>query len=354
MDLIFGEIGTVTRVLEIVTVGIYRDLSNVISASQKLDSGIFSIVAVVLKYLITFLALYSIASLIAGRIGVDRKFALAASLAVMAVAAATVANPSEMMKNVDDRIGKYLGALSDGSVRGYVPTLIKGIHPIEEVIKVTWYPVDYVTNKIPSNVTVPTLSPGLKSTEVDVSWIKTVFAIIFAALLVYLVSKFSKVAALIVASIYVTPIFGVTTDMQSVITTIIASIVGAYFLISRKLIPLSIYPISIAIVLIMYLIQPPVNVLTVVLSALIIATLYPMFYLMSVAFYGVEEIVEKREKLGMKVKPKKYLEEQTGYWDIDYAAFVMTVVFAALIAIYGVNLIGLGTYAGFIYYILRS
>lgn len=331
--------------LKVLTLGAYSDLSNILSQFNGGGAVAEPIVigATVFKWILITASIFAIVRFLSSKL----QFSLLgqAVLTIVALVAVMlfIATPFELYNTVEHRVAPFFNAISSNDKIDYTPTLLYGTSMLGKMSATTAQLFGRINSYLPSNVSVPSFENGFSIQEASVSWIATVIDLLLISVIVYLISKFSNIAAGVIGTILLMAVLGVGANTMGVILSIILSVAAIYFLINTVKI-LTVYPLSVLLILLAYIFQPPVNILVILLSAVCIMLMLPVFYLVAYMIYGAGELVEKREKLGMKKRPVKYVEEATGEWDVGYTAILMTLLFSAILALYGPSMIGMGTF----------
>jgi len=136
------------------------------------------------------------------------------------------------------------------------------------------------------------------------------------------------------------------------ITILAAGLLASYAL--RKFGIASLLPIGISLSAAVSALQLPKWLALLLLTASMITVLISIFYIAGKAVSVVGSVKEKRAKWGMKVKPKKVLEEEAGEWDAAAVAIVLTFLFLASVTLFGATAVGLGTFAAMLVTAFRS
>jgi len=335
----------IDEVLRIVTLGAYFDLSSILIGFREATSAEpIVIAATVFKWLLIVASVYGIMELVSRKFDFPLLYRVVATAIVLVVIMLFVTTPFETYDLVESRVAPFFTALADTNVQEYTPTLLTGVSIIGQALSSTKVVFGTVSSFIPTTVSVPTFEGGLTTQEADISWVATIINLLIVGLAIYVLSRISYTVAGVVGAILLMSAIGVGETTMGVLFVLLVSIAAIVILSKTRYRIFIVYPLSAILILSAYIVQPPTNVLVIILTAVTVMLLYPVFYALAYLIYGAGELVEKREKLGMKRKPTKYVEEMAGEWDVTYTAFVMTMLFSAVLALYGPTMLGLGTF----------
>ncbi|RLI84683.1 hypothetical protein DRP07_00230 [Archaeoglobales archaeon] len=333
------------QLINILSLGSYNDLNSLISTTETNTAAtVFAWVLTVLKWGMAAFAIFSILRYVLDKLGFTPVMAVILTAIAMVGIFAFYNTPWNDASIVQSKVSGFMHAMNNTAVN-YTPSLIQPIiaamtGPISAVNS----SIGYLNSSLPSNLTVPTIQGrSIASTTVNTSWIAWAIFIAIVALAIYIISRFNRLIAGIVAVVLFMVALSIPDDLiASVITIIVCA--GLAYVLFRHVKILSAYPIAIAILTLAYMIQPPQAVLILMLIAVFIISLLPFFYGVGALLYGVGEIVESRERFGMKKKPKKVIEEYAGEWDPVMIALVLTLFFTGVIVLFGASLSGFGIF----------
>jgi len=324
----------IAEAIKVLTLGTYSDINLLLSPSPNNTSTVLAMLIIVLKYALLATAIYAFTSRFT-----SSKNAVMVTAAALLVAV-IITQPWTQGNEISSRISMLQNGFADNSEVKFNPTLLKS-WPAKDVIGFTSAALGSVYNATSSLKSATTI----KTPFMEIDWIYYVVLIIVSALAFYVLKTYSKLLAISVPAIMVMMLIGLPLQLVVAIILVIVLAVVAYYL--QKLHPvLSIYPAVFAALVIISLISIPTNVLIALLMVLMFISLIPVFYLVGILLAGFGKVVEEREKLGMKIRPKKLIEETAGQWDPIAVAIILTALFVVVLAIFGANLYGIGTFVG--------
>ncbi len=346
----FESIPALDNALNIVTLGIYKDLLSLIPQHASPSSIALAWIVLIARYALAGVAIY----LVANRF-LDRKLSLMV-VAVALVAIVAVTQPWSLAGEMAKRMGGFESAISSAKMVDYDPSVIKAFEPIFDGVNYANSFMHGIRENV-SNIKVPILDVrngkiGLES--VSFGWIYYVLAFAIILLTFYFVKSVSGKLAFALVMAEVGLLLGIGTNLISIILICFALAYMAYLLISKGYIVVSVYPIVVIALLVLSLFEIPKGLLVWILLILMYLVLIPMFYLIGWLIAGFGEILEGREKFGLKVKPKKVLEEQVGVWDELAIAIVLAGLFMVVVGVYGLNLVGIGTFTALSIMLFKS
>lgn len=344
----------IDEVLRIITLGAYSDLSKVVSGFLGIPSAeIIVFAATLFKWLLIIGSIYGVVELISRRFEIPLTYKIAATGVVLLIVMLFITTPFETYDVVENRVAPYLAAISSTDKIEYTPTLFTGITMIGQALSSAKTIFGTINSFIPTSVGVPSFENGFNTQQADISWVATIIDILIVALAIYILSRLSYTVAGVVGAILFMSAIGVGETTMGVLFTLFVSFTAIILLAKTRFRIFIIYPLATMLILIAYMLQPSVNILVIILTVVTVILLYPEFYALAYLIYGAGELMEKREKLGMKRKPTKYVEEMAGEWDVAYTAFIMTILFSSVLALYGPSMLGLGTFFTIFFSIVR-
>ena len=343
---------TIEYAINLASLGTWADLSSILqNAPHEPSATALAWALAILKWGLLFSALFFFFRTVCDRLGFTSLVALilsAAALIPILLFYNTPWNDADIMAG---RISAFMHAFEED--RDYVPSLYRAVNLTTVPIKMLNGSISGVVSSLPKNGTIPVVSgqqglPAITTAEVDLSWLGVAIYLALAAGIAYVLLRLSKLLAGLAFFVILAVAMGFRED---IIASVVAIVLCAYLtlLLVRserwsKFRFLACYPLAVIVVLILYILQPPGWILTPGLIVALVLTLFPLFYVVGIAFYMVGEVLERREKLGMKVKPKKVIEEQAGEWDPVMVAVLLTAIFIAAVSLFGLTLSGLGVF----------
>ena len=339
------SIGILEEFMKVLTLGTYSDLSTVLKTFSGAEAGTPIVVAAtVFKWGLIVLSIYAVVHFVASRLNFTRLFELAVTAAIVVAVILFIATPVETMEVVKNHVSPFVAALSSSKQVDYTPYLLNKTLYLGKILELTSNAFDSLNAFVPSSISVPTMQKGLQPQSVSIAWLPFLIDVVIVIAVVYVISKLNSMVAAVAGLILLLSVVKIDTTSASVLFALLLSAVAMYVLVRIGAYPFLAYPIALMAILVLYLVQPPVNVLSLCLVLITVMTLYPLFYVFAWLLYGTGELLEKREKLGMKKKPVRYVEERAGEWDISYTAFLMTALFSTIMAVYGLTFLGIGTF----------
>ena len=343
------SISLIEKGVNFLTFGSYSDLSSLLTPStQEPSAAIFASILVVVKWFLLLVAIFIFWKIACDKLGFTAVVALALTGASVMAILLFYNTPMHDFDVLQSRASGFIHAFNNESTN-YTPSLIQPLLAYTEMpINFTNNTLMAARNAVPGNITVPVIQsngalPSISSTSVNTSWVGWLIYLLLIALSIYIISRFSKLLAGLVAFI----IFGLAINLpdKTIACTIIIVVCAAlvYVLIGRFTI-LAAYPAAIIMLTLAYMLQPPQYILLTLLTSSLILSLLPVFYAFGYILYAAGEIVEGRQKLGLKTKPKKVIDEVYGQWDVNAVAVVLTLLFVVITILFGISLQGLGTF----------
>jgi len=300
---------------------------------------------------LTGIAIYIVSSKILDRFGYDSQLALLFTAGVI-VLAAIFTQPWNIAEDLSVRLGGFERAIGDVNPVNYTPTLLKSF-PFNYTIGSVYYGVSLLDQSLEGlrNATaittqVPDIGSDYKVTMTTISfdWLYYVIVFIIIAITFYVLKHFNRYVAIVAVGIEVALLLGISANLVVTLLLIALFVIASAWLIKKGYVVWAIYPIIVAVLLTLTLVSLPKGLLVIILSVLLYLSLIPIFYAIGLFIAGVGELVEHREKFGLKVKPKKVIEETAGEWDAIAVAVVLSGLFLASIALYGATILGIGTF----------
>jgi len=345
------------QALSYLTLGSYGDLTSLLApTTPEATASAFAWGLTALKWILLCLAIFLFWRWVCERLKLIDLIPVLLTVATVIVALWFYNTPWNDAETIAMRVSSFSNALSSTSVN-YTPSVL------QPMINLTKMPVDFiddtlktVENSIPKNITAPVIQgdgslPTIGSSEFDTSWLRFLVYALLSFASIYLLSRISKVLAGVIAAIIFLLAINISNDTIACIILIIACLAAIWLLRKTKI--LIAYPLTVIILCLAYILQPPQNILLLFLIAAFVVSLLPIFYGVGAGLYTAGEILEAREKLGMKLKPKKAIEEYAGRWDVNAVAIILTLLFVAIIGLFSVSLSGLGTFLAISVALLR-
>jgi len=348
------------QILTVITLGLFSDISHLIPPQADPTSTLIAYLVVIARFAIAGVAIYLVASKILDRLGYDPAMAILIVAGVLIVIA-LITHPWVIAKDLSDRLGGFERAMNDYRPVKFTPTLLRS-PPFNYTIGSVYYGVSMLNRSLEQlksatslKMTLPDVGSGYRITTktVTFNWIYYLITFVIIGLTFYILKSVSKWLALTVVGVEVALLLGISAGLVVTIVLIGLFVVASVYLIKSGYVVWSIYPIIVAVLLALSLISLPKALLIVILSVLLYLSLIPVFYAIGWFIAGVGELVEQREKFGLKVKPKKVIEEQAGVWDEVAIAVVLSALFLVSIALYGATILGVGTFMALSLMILR-
>ena len=351
-DFVFAPL---EELLNLVTLGAYHDLSTILSQYEgSTTADIIVVFATFFKWFLIIASILGVVKIIGDRLGIPVSYQVIATAGVVLLINLFIITPFETYDIIHKRVAPFFTSLQKTETLAYSPSLLGGTSMLGEYISYSSNMFKLVNANLPGNVSIPTLQQGFPTQTIDISWLSVLIDLLIVGLIVFVISKLSKKVAFVVGSVLLMSVFGVGVETMGLIISIAIAGVMLVTLMRTEYAIFAIFPAGVISILVIYLIQPPVNVLVVILTALIVVLMYPVFYLIAYFIYGTGELLEKREKLGMKKKPVRYVEEAAGEWDVAYTAFIMTLLFSSVLALYGLTFLGVGTFLTIFFALVRA
>ena len=343
---------TAEYAINLASLGTWSDLQLQLQNTSPEPSAIaFAWILTVLKWALLFSALFFGFRIVCDRLGFTSLAALIVAVLALIPILAFYNTPWNDADIMASRISAFMHAFEED--HHYVPSLYRAVNLTAVPIKMLNGSISGVVSSLPKNGTIPVVSgqqglPAITTAEVDLSWLGAAICLALAAGIAYVLLRLSKLLAGLAFFVILAVAMGFRED---IIASVVAIALCAYlaFLLVRgerwsEFRFLACYPLAVIVILVLYILQPPGWILTPGLIIALVLTLFPLFYVVGIAFYMVGEVLERREKLGMKVKPKKVIEEQAGEWDPVMVAVLLTAIFIAAVSLFGLTLSGLGVF----------
>ena len=339
----------ISQALNILTLGSYHDLSNLLVPVQNPSATVIAWGLAAFKWTLLAIAIFILFKAVCDR------FKLKVFVPVVLTAVAVVAiffvyntpwNDAEIMST---RLSAFSNAFTNDPVN-YTPSImIHAINLMKAPIDLVYSGINTTMQAIPDNITAPAIQggklPTITSTNYDTSWLGFVVVIVVVGLIAYVVSRVSALASAILLSVSFLVLIGVnSTTVACVVLEFVFAVLAMYLAMhssTRFLVP---YPLSAMIIVAAYLIQPNKAVLVTMLMSAFILSLFPVFYSLGILLYAVGELVESRERIGTKIKPKKYIEEYASQYDPVMVAIVLLLLFTGVIVLFYLTAPGLGVF----------
>lgn len=343
--------------INLLTLGSYNDLSQLLSPSTDVTTTIFAVMLTVLKWSMLVIAIILFWKFICDKIGLTTLVVLLMTAASVVAILVFYNNPINDVSTVQTRVSGFINSFNSSNYN-YTPSIIEPvISTVEIPVNMTENVLKFASNATPENVTVPTIQPGdrlptLTTTSVNISWIGWLIYIVIILISIYILSRFSKIIAAVVAFI----IFALAISMPN--TTVASTIIiivclALIYVLLKRIRIFALYPASAILLVLAYVLQPQQNILIIMLIACLIMCLLPVFYIFGYAVHVTGKFIEERGKLGMKKHPKKYIEEVAGEWDVNAIAILLTMIFVSVVILFGISASGLGTFLALTFGLLR-
>lgn len=338
--------------INVVTLGLYGDISSMFTGSETTtEMQVVAAILTVVKWILLFMALYFISRWICRRIKLTNFVVLAVTIIAVALICVFYNNPMNDYEVISMRLSSLAEAMSTNiTFKPDIVSVMSGVNL-----------TGYIDERIPRNITVPVFTssggvPTITMQNADVSWLRVVIYLLIILVALIVITKVSRVLGGLIAVLGIGAILNFSNDvMVTILLSLILIVVVStiIFRFSRNRFVIA-YPIGLLVVLACYLIQPPSSILIPLLILALLLMLFPVFYLFGALIYMLGEVVEGREKLGMKVKPKRVVEEKVGRWDPVAVGIVLTSLFTLILVLYGVSIQGLGVFLTTSFGLLRG
>jgi len=341
------------QAISIITLGIFADISDLIPSHSDPSSLALAWVIIIARLGLATLAVFAVTRKLIPQ------FSIPITLGVLAILVAFT-QPWTLAEETATRIGGFEKAMSDTTVVSFTPHLLL-FEPTRMVFSKVYDGVNMLQVAFSSlkNITsvqmqVPDVEDyKLTMNTISFDWMYYIIALGIILASFYVLKHVNKYLAVAVAGIEIALLFGISSNLVVTITLIGLFLVLAIYLFKKGYYVVGLYPVIVAVLLVLSMVSLPKNVLLLILMVLMYVSLIPVFYLIGLMFAGFGSIVEHREKLGMKVKPKKVIEEQAGEWDALAVAIVLSGLFLVSIALLGANVFGLATFVGLTMLVLK-
>lgn len=354
----FEIINYLNKIIELfvscVTLGLFKDIVNILPKSDSPASLALAWAVTVARYAIVGFIIYAVTRRYIGRYAI-----LATAIAVVAMVLVT--QPWTTVNEVAERFGGLDAVMKDYSLTRYSPSLLK-VGYINNSLNLAYNYTESLEKAVVSaknasyiKINVPHIENNtLTFRTVSLEWIFYLITLVAIFLVFYILKHLNKYIAVIVASSLFAMFFlGISTRLIFDIALVLALILAAWYVFKFAKV-LAIYPIVVAVMLLLSLVELPKFYLFITLVALMYLTLIPVFYAVGIAVAEIGEVIERRDKFGMKVKPKKVIEERAGVWDKFAVAVILSAVFLIAIVLFGANIYGLMTFIGIVASLFRS
>jgi len=352
------KLASINEIIEwfvnLITLGLFKDIINLLPESNNPASLALAWSLHIARYVIIAFIIYSIAKRVLHR------YALLVT-AIATVLIVVLTQPWIAVEETAERISGVDAIMKDYSPTKYKPSLLSvnvvnnTLNTIYSYAEVVESSVAVVRNATSIKVGIPYIENyTVKFKQVSFEWLFYLLTLIAIFITFYILKHLNKYLAVVVAlSLFAIFLLGVDVKLIFTIALILALFLSAWYVFKHVKI-LAVYPIVIAIMLILSLIELPKLLLFCILISLMYISLIPVFYVIGSVIAEVGEIIERREKFGMKVKPKKVIEERTGEWDKLAVAIILSAVFLVAIVLFGANMYGLATFIGLTISLFRS
>jgi len=340
--------------INLITLGLFKDIINLLPENNNPASLALAWALYIARYIIIAFIIYSIAKRVLHR------YALPVA-AIATVFIIVLTQPWIAVEESAERIGGIDVIMQDYNLTKYEPSLLtvdvinSTLNMFYNYTKVVESSVAVVKNITSVKVGVPYIENyTVKFKQVSFEWLYYFLILIAIFLTFYVLKHLNKYLAVVVAlSLFAIFLLGVDVKLIFTIALILALFLSAWY-IFRYVKILAVYPLVVVIMLTLTLIELPRLVLFCILISLMYLSLIPVFYVIGSVIAEAGEIIERREKFGMKVKPKKIIEERTGEWDKLAVAIILSTVFLITIFLFGANVYGLITFIGLTISLFRS
>jgi len=337
-------------IVSIMTLGIYNDISNLIEPTSNPSSSAIAYAITIARVVFAGVTTFVILRKLCDRFKLNERIVIFGTVAMVIVYIA-ITQPWVVAEDLSNRIGGFTEALSDYDVVEYSPTLLNTF-PVNVFMDVVYNGVDsldgvfsWMRNKTSFSVSLPDVGRnGVTSTDVSFDWLYFLIVIALVLIVFYILKHFNKVLAVIAVVTIISLGLGISANLIITLILVGFMVYLSVMLVKKGRYIVSIYPVLFSALLVLSLIQIPKSMLIILLLVLMYLALIPAFYLVGLAIAGVGEVLEQREKFGMKVKPKKVIEESVGEWDELAVSVVLSGIFMLSIALYGTTLLGLITF----------
>jgi len=334
-------------VLNIVTLETLGDLTSIANSVTQQDVSWLVAIIVVIKWaaLITALSLFYLTILPKLKVKNPIIPFIATAVTVLVICL-FFTNPFVDMDSIEVRFSKIVGAISssDSSNLTYTPSLLSDI-PFQNPIRIA-------LSKIPTNVSAPAIeNDQFVFKEFNVTGVLLIVMLVAA---IILLSKLSKLITIVVCSLIVATLIGLSDEKILDVVIIVSSFVVCYLLLRTKTLWFLVtYPIALSMLAAVDILQPPVNVVFIVSGIVFVISLIPVFYIIGLFLKSIGAIRETRTKFGMKKKPAKVIEEYAGEYDPLVVSVILSALFTASIILYGTTIGAIGFFTATVVGILR-
>jgi hypothetical protein len=359
MQILDQLISCIESGINLLTLGSYYDLSQLLSPSgSDVAATIFAVILTVLKWSMLVIAIFLFWKFICDKIRLTTLVVLILTACSLVPILLFYNNPINDVNTIQTRVSGFIQSFNSSSYN-YTPSIIEPVvSTIEIPVNMTGNVLRFASNATPDNITVPALQSGdrlptITTTSVNISWVGWLIYIVVIVLSIYILSRLSKILAVVVAFI----IFGLAISLPNVMVASIILIVvfsALIYVLSSRIPIFALYPASAILLVLAYILQPTQNVLIIMLIACFIMCLLPVFYIFGYTVHVAGKFIEERGKLGMKKHPKKYIEEVAGEWDVNAIAVILTIIFVAVVILFGISTSGMGTFLALTFGLLKK
>jgi len=336
----------IANLINVLSLGIYQDIQNILHPHSSPASTALAWAIVVARFVFMALAVYAVVRKFAPNLTIP---AIIASV----VLATVVTQPWHVAEGISNRIGGFEEAMSCTDLVDYNPSLLKFpvirdiISFIGDALEKAEQGFNSIKNSTVISIPLPSISGNSLSLKpVTVEWLYYLIVFVIVLLTILVLKNVSRAVMVVAVLVEVALLMGVALNVVALIVVILLLFVLTYYLVRHRWFVLAIYPFTIAMLLTLDMLKIPENTLLMLLVALMYLSLIPVFYAVGLTMAGVGEVIEHREKLGMKIKPKKVIEEAAGEWDARVVAVILTGIFMIAVMLYGANIFAVLTFLG--------
>lgn len=354
----FETIGHLNKIIElfitIITLGLFKDITNLLPKSSNLASLTLAWAIIIGRYAVIAFIIFVIAN------KYIRRYAIPATI-ITVVAIVMLTQPWITVNEIAGRFGGIDVVMKDYNLTRYYPSLL-AVDIVNSTFNLVYSYIESLEKAVIVMKNATSIKAGVPHIEnntvtfrtVSFEWMFYLIALVAILLVFYILKHLNKyIAVLVVASLFAMFFFKISAKLIFVCTLILALILISWYVFKFVKV-LVVYPIIIAIILMLSLIELPRSILFIILVVLMYISLLPVFYIIGIVVAEIGEIIERREKFGMKVKPKKIIEEKTGEWDKIAVALILSAVFLIAIVLFGANIYGIMTFIGMMMALFRS
>jgi len=355
-------IHSIEILVNIISLGSWNDLNSLLTVDVQTNSAVtlFAIILTAIKWGLLISAIFLFWWYVLKKAGFTAIVAIILTVVCVGLIFLIYNTPMNDATTIQHRMSALTYALFSNQTTNYTPSLLTILPPsIHEPLNFTRTKLKTIETVLPNNTTVPSIQVGggkpitITSTTISISWLGWLIYFAILVVIVYLISKFSKVVAGIIAIVVLLVLFSIPDEVVASVLLLVLGIGLVYLALKTELKILIAYSVAIFLLITAFLIQPPQQVLVAMIFSAFVISIMPFFYTLGWVIYTVGEFAEGREKFGLKIRPKKYLEEYYGEWDVNAVTIILTLLFVAVVILFGLTTTGIGTFAAISFGMLR-